>query len=159
MRTIKFRAKLHPAMGSEWVYGDYVTGIYVDPEYNSPSISHFISTKKGDDPNNPEFLFQNNYNVRVLDIQEETLGQFTGLYDIDGKEIYEGDIVEKAVNNIISSHRFKIVYSECFAGFCRLYIKKKGTRDGLISLSEMDIDREEIKVIGNIHDNTELLKQ
>ena len=88
----------------------------------------------------------------------ETLGQFTGLYDIEGEEIYEGDIVEKAVNNIISSRRFKIVYSECFAGFCRLYIKKKGTRDGLISISEMDIDREEIKLIGNIHDNPELFK-
>lgn len=130
MRTIKFRGFTNCLVQDKWVYG---------------------------------FLSEENKirktNLIDYEVDDKTVGQFTGLYDIEGKEIYEGDIVEKSVNNIISSHRFKIVYSECFAGFCRLYIKKNGTRDGLISLSEMDVDRERIKVIGNIHDNPELFKQ
>ena len=132
MRTIKFRGFSEKA--NIFVYGDLLTF----------ENCFGISETKG----------ERNFYI----VETNSIGQFTGLYDKNGKEIYEGDIVEKAVNNIISSHRFKIVYSECFAGFCRLYIKKKGTRDGLISLSEMDVDREEIKVIGNIYDNPELLK-
>ncbi|EGD33314.1 YopX family protein [Capnocytophaga sp. oral taxon 338] len=133
MRTIKFRGFSEKA--NIFVYGDLLTF----------ENCFGISETKG----------ERNFYI----VETNSIGQFTGLYDKNGKEIYEGDIVEKAVNNIISSHRFKIVYSECFAGFCRLYIKKKGTRDGLISLSEMDVDREEIKVIGNIYDNPELFKQ
>jgi len=130
MRTIKFRGFTDCLVQDKWVYG-------------------FLSE---------ENKIRKTTNLIDYGVDKASIGQFTGLYDKNGKEIYEGDIVEKAVNNIISSHRFKIVYSECFAGFCRLYIKKKGTRDGLISLSEMDVDREEIKVIGNIYDNPELLK-
>ena len=130
MRIIKFRGFTNCLVQDKWVYG---------------FLSEEDKIRKT--------------NLIDYEVDNKTIGQFTGLYDIEGEEIYEGDIVEKAVNNIISSRRFKIVYSECFASFCRLYIKKKGTRDGLISLSEMDIDRDKIKVIGNIHDTPELLKQ
>lgn len=51
MRPIKFRG--WNEKNKRWLYGDYVTGVYIDPEYNSPSVSHFISTKEGDDPKNP----------------------------------------------------------------------------------------------------------
>ena len=129
MRTIKFRGFTNCLIQDKWVYG------FLSKEDKIRSTSNID-----------------------FEVEKKSIGQFTGLYDKNGKEIYEGDIVEKTVNNIISSHRFKIVYSECFAGFCRLYNKEKGTRDGLISLSEMDVDREEIKVIGNIYDNPELLK-
>ena len=64
MREIKFRAK----HGKEWVYGDL--------HLNSGKIPHIHP-----DP----------FTSKSIDI--ETIGQYTGLRDKNGKEIYEGDII------------------------------------------------------------------
>lgn len=75
-------------------------------------------------------------------VHTDTLGQYTGLTDKNGTKIFEGDIV-KADNGHISEVTFH------FGAFC-CYCQCHDTHNTLWS----DI----LTVIGNIHDNPELLK-
>ena len=74
------------------------------------------------------------------------LMQYTGLLDKNGKEIYEGDIV-KAGENIVL-----IIWNKGFASFA---LAKTGWMyDHFFG----EIDNERCEVIGNIHENPELLE-
>lgn len=76
-----------------------------------------------------------------------TIGQFTGLLDKNGKEIYEGDIVKYIGNEIGDVFTNEIKYDG--AGFNPL--------DAIYWMS--DIENTECEVIGNIHDNPELINE
>lgn len=77
-------------------------------------------------------------------VENETAGQFTGLYDKNGKEIYEGDIYRYTHPDSINE------VSYCtgggFAGF------------DLTPAIHSENRLLDVEVIGNIHDNPELLK-
>lgn len=81
-----------------------------------------------------------------------TIGQFTGLKDKDGKEIYEGDIVAET-GNIIGSIFLSARYG--------VSIQKNSTTWSLINFCvDSDFDcgtLSNIEVIGSIHENPELL--
>ena len=91
-------------------------------------------------------------------IDKDTIGQFTGLYDKNGNEIYEGDILldvefDESGNDI--SGKFPIVYD---SSKCQFAIDNSFKKDGsnLVNLVEY-FGIENLEVIGNIHDNAEML--
>ena len=120
MRTIKFRAK--GKSDGQWHYGSL---IQIGDDYS-------IATNTA-----PAF--------EMCVVAPETVGQFTGLYDCDGKEIYEGDILD--FNGLTVEVRF---VRGVFA-----FLANGNLDEELCGDCRTDLFA---KVIGNIHDNPELLK-
>ena len=95
-----------------------------------------------------------------------SIGQFTGLYDKNGKEIYEGDILrgdEYPFNcDGVDNYFAEIVWADNVCGFYRLTHKNpNSTVRGISHGNWEQLDEDDIKsfeIIGNIHDNPELLK-
>lgn len=76
--------------------------------------------------------------------------QYTGLHDKNGKEIYEGDIIELKANNGCCEMTGIIIYDEYDLAF-ELRDIGEGTQECLWYTEQ------ELEVIGNIYDNPELL--
>ena len=89
-------------------------------------------------------------------VDPSTVGQFTGLTDKNGKRIFEGDIVRFAERRI-GGEDVSIVEQVGFdeGGFCtNRYFLNNWLRNGIYGITKL----EGIEVIGNIHDNPELLE-
>lgn len=78
-------------------------------------------------------------------VHEESIGQYTGLTDVNGANIYEGDIVDILTEN---EERGVITYED--GGF----VVKAST---FVVDFMSNINGEDVEVIGNIVDNPELL--
>ena len=81
----------------------------------------------------------------------DTVGQFTGLLDKNGKDIYEGDVV---ANDFGNANIVNMTVEWCTDGYWALH-----EIDGDDTMHFVADYLKEIEVIGNIHDNPELLKQ
>lgn len=125
MRTIKFRGKR--VNRREWVY----------------STESFVQTDEG--------ICMGLYNEEK-DVIPDTVGQFTGLYDKDGKEIYEGDII---ISEEYKHTCHYVRYMESDAMFVAMIIGSP--LDEYCGINQPWIDKFSKKIIGNIHDNPELL--
>ena len=90
--------------------------------------------------------FNDEYIIDACNDEVFTVEQFTGLHDKNGKEIYEGDILE----NPDYEETFIVEYHEGMAGYV-------GWGDDKIAGCYLITD-DEIEVIGNIHENPELLE-
>ena len=85
----------------------------------------------------------------VQDVVSDTVMEYTGLSDKNGKEIYEGDVVKWWVNNITRTS--PVEYVEQQASFWMM--KDIDSGHSVIN----DWMRGEYEIIGNIHENPELI--
>ena len=122
LRRIDFRGK--SILTDEWLYGDLV---------------HSADNKRFG------ILVNDKDSYDECKVAPETIGQFTSLYDCDGKEIFEGDILD--FNGLTVEVRF-------VRGMFALLINGNLDEE-LCGDCRTDLFA---KVIGNIHDNPELLK-
>lgn len=185
MREILFRGKTTKKelpireFNEIWVYGDLIKSngkYYIHPQANKVKVESEIGKL-----------------ICMHEVIPETVGQFTGLTDKNGKKIFEGDIVKcKHTIRILESKeevnkrkkprrsygyeplkREDILYRELFgdreyeAVYWRNYVVKadiSGQRTKLQNgsdwhfLSASYVYYHELEVIGNIHDNPELLE-
>lgn len=133
MREILFRGKLEDC--DEWVYGAYI------------QKSNIIVDESGID----------------WAVTPETVGQYTGLTDKNGKKIFEGDIIEQIRGKDAYGKnlfvRFCINFSEDYLSYQAFANGLKGYSYAGISFAKFCWKNVNNKVIGNIHDNPELLKK
>lgn len=122
MREIKFRGR----DGDDWYYGS----LFVN-ECGHTAISA------------PKSFWMKPVNA-------DTVGQFTGLKDSTGKEIYEGDILSLREG---SDKMIKVI--DFYAAITALDLSE------MMNLRLLDyyFERGEVHVIGNVYDNPELVKK
>lgn len=132
MRDIKFRGK--DILHKSWQYGSLAK----------------------DEPQKAYYIIDNEYG-RGIDVDENTIGQYTGLKDKNGKEIYEGDIllapawfgslkcicIYQQENQVSSIQGFGLYSYDT-------YFQKYRT---LVESDEWD----EFEVIGNVWEDSDLL--
>lgn len=104
-----------------------------------------------DSPDKPtEICFGTNIVRICYEVAPETVGQYTGLTDINGVKIFEGDIVGRFENCEESFYR--IEFDEKFASFI-------GTEINGIGFIRFSRGREICEVVGNIYDNPEITEK
>ena len=127
MRVIKFRGK--KLSNGDWIYGSLVSSKDIDPAI-------YFQTGNG--------------MVKTMDwvyVKQDSIGQFTSLYDKNGKEIYEGDILKvQGADEKIEVRFVRGVFAFLWNGY-------------LDDEAPINAPTQEwAEVIGNIHDNPKLLK-
>lgn len=125
MRPIKFRGK---SLTGEWSYG------YLQ-EYQETMASKLCICAAS---------VRTWHDALLYEVKPETVGQFTGLHDKDGKEIYEGDITQ--YDNITEL----VVFEN--GAFCL----SRDVDTGKETVALLAKNRF-VRVVGNVHDNPELL--
>lgn len=124
-REIKFRGKRID--NGEWVYGYLADEDYIN-DINSIDLSS-------------------------IEVDRDTIGQFTGLFDKNGKEIYEGDILGANgkiigwVKSGVRGYCYDVVYINHPTG------EKRWSLYGTV----VEDFNNKIEVVSNMHDNPELI--
>ena len=137
MREILFRGKRKG--NGKWIYGSLV------PKETNSYADGFLIIEGA---LNYDELDYYRLSFSAYDVVSETVGQYIGLTDKNGKKIFESDILK----NIGSGRIIALCYSGC--SFCYSH---NGTIYG-IDDSETGLETNEWEVIGNIYDNPELLE-
>ena len=140
MRENLFRGKIKD--NGEWIEGYFAMTNPVDmPARHRKSKAVMF-------PTDAEINWWEKYFYNAVEVLPETVGQFTGLIDCYGEKIFEGDIV-KGHNSL---HKDRLIYRVVYEA------------NGFYYMDEDDVswhpdNVEKVEVIGNIHDDPELLEE
>jgi uncharacterized phage protein (TIGR01671 family) len=129
MREIKFRGL--SLEKNEWLYGSLI----IFPDDNKHSIGHTM-LKVNDNQDDNQLVTE--------PVDHKSVGQFTGLLDKNGKEVYEGDILRTEHTTPLL-----VVYED--GGFC-FY---NDLTSGADRLAQNRCER--LEIYGNVHENKDLL--
>ena len=130
-RQYKFRAL--GAATNEWVYGYYVV---LDSGFEMVECIWELGAE------------------RATPIDRSTLGQFTGLTDANGREIYEGDILRLLNSEVLC----EVIYDA--PSFCRRWISPKVSSLRGVEMESMAHNTYiAYEVIGDMHQNKDLLRE
>lgn len=128
--------------------GEWVEGYYVKSKYYEGGEHHFIieTVNQYDD--------YYSFCGYVYDVIPETVGKCINLPDKNGKQIYDGDILRRVLRNAAETD---YIYTVAWCEECAMFVLpcityEPGEADFTI------VDSKEFEVVGNIHDNSELLK-
>ncbi len=149
MREILFRGKRTD--NGKWVYGSFCmdaleqTGA-AEPGVMDGFIRNFDAhTKK----------------MQMQEVDRETVGQYTGLADKDGKKVFEGDIVKVTCDRDWMTskaiHPYTVGIGVIVWDFCSWFIKVDFAGDKRYLHYPDAFCHTKCEVIGNIHDNSELI--
>lgn len=137
MREILFRGKRKD--NGEWVYGWYsciTKGAHCDPIKNACYITTFSKLDNG------EIIL-----TKMFEVNAETIGQYTGRVDCNNVKIFEGDIV------LYNEETGTIFFDDgAFAVDFGIWSVR------IWSVLICDVYDNDLEVIGNIHDNPELME-
>lgn len=138
MREILFRGKR--ADNGEWIYGSLLVDYPcckngVDETVKLYSILDFKTNEE---------------EVKKVEVIPETVGQYIGLTDKNGKKIFEGDIVIDEQ----SGYEYIIKWFQEYA--CYALADKRGNM--VFDAYEIDMFLNDLIVVGNIHDNSEYME-
>lgn len=129
MKEILFRGKIPGII--DWVYGYYAKS----------GDNHFILLDTDS---------ENNFSI----VAPQTVGQYTGLKDKNGKKIFEGDIFKTYFESYTHSWEEVGVVTE----FCGAYGIESADGKHFRAFINESVYTRSYEVIGNIHDNPELLE-
>lgn len=141
-REIKFRGK--DILSGDWRYG------YAQFNYDK-TRAQIISPLRIDISAFPGQFFH---------VDKDTVSQFTGLRDKNGKDIYEGDILGVDINGM--NKKLIGMVEGGVRGYCYdvVYLNHpKGEERWSLYGTVIHDFPNKIEVIGNIHDNPELLEE
>lgn len=143
MRDILFKGKRKD--NGEWVEGYYAKVA----DYLSEKPIDLIFDLDG-------LLLPHNEIGGCIDVESDTLGQFTGLYDKNGKKIFEGDVVKTKFGRLCIVEWFST------RAYCGWDLRPVDTVDNIVHTkppTEYDLwEDKNLEVVGNIHDNPEFRK-
>lgn len=132
MREILFRGKRID--NEQWVHGSFCTDA-IEQFRGLCGVDGFI-----------RLYDKANGKMQMHEVDRETVGQFTGLTDKNGTKVFEGDIVKNG------DYLMLVVWYDFHASFM-LAFSADGNYYEAISNSHIYLE-----VVGNIHDNPELLE-
>lgn len=139
-REIKFRGKTE---SNQFIFGDLI-------QYENGDTAIFERKITG-------YGYEATQISNRTKVDNGTIGQFTGLHDKNGKEIYEGDVVKAPLLDPIFGDVIKDAFCNAEIRFNKgSFVVSYYKREHNIYLSDL---YDKLEVIGNIYDNPELLRE